>query len=131
MAKAEDISRLTQKIIERAGTELSDIAGNATEKSLNYAVFIEKGSRGTLALEAFGSGGKIAFKAVSDYAEGDKICTGACVLATTCEFVAISAVMLKYPGAFKTYVYAKGVSRFLIKYRDACKDAKGKIIPCP
>jgi len=33
MSKAKGLGRATQKIVERAGTEISYMVGNATEKS--------------------------------------------------------------------------------------------------
>jgi len=99
MSKAKGLGRATQKIVERAGTEISYMVGNATEKSLEYADKIDQMSRGAVAIESGRALGSTAYQAAEDIARNDKICAGACLVASVCEVVAGSSAMIKYPGA--------------------------------
>jgi hypothetical protein len=139
--KADEVGRATQIIVENASKEISkEIAstlGNVTEQSLSVVNQNPVGrvifdlSRGAASIESGKSVGSTAFKAATDYAEGDRICTGLCLVATGCELVAGTSVLIRYPGSLKVYIVAKTISAGCIKYRDLCKDARGRIVPCP
>jgi hypothetical protein len=126
----ESLARMTQKMIEKAGTEVSYAIGNATETSLEATEKISQMGRGLVAIESGRAVGSTTFKAAEDAARNDKICTGACLVATVCELVAGGSAMIKYPGAMKVYFVAKSISVGCIRFRDLCKNAKGEIIPC-
>jgi hypothetical protein len=130
MSKAKVLGRATQKIVERAGTEISYMVGNATEKSLEYADKIDQMSRGAVAIESGRALGSTAYQAAEDIARNDKICAGACLVASVCEIVAGSSAMIKYPGAMKVYFVAKTISVSCIRFRNLCRNAKGEISPC-
>jgi len=130
MSKKEAFGKITQKIIETAGTELSYMVGNATEKSLDYADKFDQISRGAVTIESFRAVGSTAYKATEDIARNDTICAGACAIATACEVIAGTSAMIKYPGALKVYIVAKGISVGCIRFRNLCKNAKGEITPC-
>lgn len=130
MAKEEKLARATQQIIENAGKEISYMVGNATEKSLDYADKIDQISRGAVAIETGRALGSTAFHAAEDIARNDKVCAGACLIASACEVVAGTSAMIKYPGAMKVYFVAKTISVGCIRFRNLCKNAKGEITPC-
>jgi len=130
MSKAKGLGRATQKIVERAGTEISYMVGNATEKSLEYADKIDQMSRGAVAIESGRALGSTAYQAAEDIARNDKICAGACLVASVCEVVAGSSAIIKYPGAMKVYFVAKTISVSCIRFRNLCRNAKGEISPC-
>ena len=130
MSKSKGLARTTQKIVERAGTEISYMVGNATEKSLEYADKIDQMSRGAVAIESGRALGSTAYQAAEDIARNDKICAGACLVASVCEIVAGSSAMIKYPGAMKVYFVAKTISVSCIRFRNLCRNAKGEISPC-
>ena len=130
MSKAKGLGRATQKIVERAGTEISYMVGNATEKSLEYADKIDQMSRGAVAIESGRALGSTAYQAAEDIARNDKICAGACLVASVCEVVAGSSAMIKYPGAMKVYFVAKTISVSCIRFRHLCRNAKNEISPC-
>lgn len=129
-AKEEAIARLTQKSIEQLGTELSYITGNATAGALNYADQFGQITGGIVAMESARAIGTTAFKAGEDIIRNDKICAGACLVATACEVVAWSSAMIKYPGAMKVYFVSKSISVGCIRFRDLCRNAKGGITSC-
>jgi len=130
MANKEAIPRATQKIIEKTGTEISYIVGNATEKSLDYADKIDQISRGAVAIESGRAVGSVLYKASEDIVRDDKVCAGVCLVATVCEVVTGTSALIKYPGAMKVYFVAKTISVGCIRFRDLCKNAKGEIRPC-
>jgi len=130
MSKTEGLGRVTHKIVEKAGTKISYMVGNTTEKSLEYADKIDQMSRGAVTIESGRAIGSTAFKAAEDIARNDKICAGACLVATVCEVVAGSSAMIKYPGAMKVYFVAKTISVGCIRFRTLCRNAKGEISPC-
>jgi hypothetical protein len=130
MSKSEELARMTQKIVERAGTQISYMVGNATETSLEYADKIDQMARGAVAIESGRALGSTAYHAAEDIARNDKICAGACLVASVCEIVAGSSAMIKYPGAMKVYFVAKTISVSCIRFRNLCRNAKGEISPC-
>lgn len=130
MEKKEGLARATQKIIEKAGTELSYMAGNATEQAVQYGDKIDQMARGAVAIESGRALGSTAYHAAEDIARNDKICAGACLVASACEIVAGSSAMIKYPGAMKVYFVAKTISVGCIRFRNLCRNAKGEISPC-
>jgi hypothetical protein len=130
MSDKEGLARATQKVVEKAGTEISYIVGNATEKSLEYADKIDQMSRGAVAIESGRALGSTAYKTAEDIARNDKVCAGACLVASACEVVAGTSAMIKYPGAMKVYFVAKTISVGCIRFRNLCKNAKGEITPC-
>jgi hypothetical protein len=129
MAK-ESLGRLTQKLVEKAGTELSYMVGNATEQAVEYGDKIDQMSRGAVAIESGRALGSTAYQAAEDIARNDKVCAGACIVASVCEVVAGSSAMIKYPGAMKVYFVAKTISVGCIRFRNLCRNAKGEISPC-
>lgn len=130
MSKSEELARMTQKIVEKAGTQISYMVGNATETSLEYADKIDQMARGAVAIESGRALGSTAYHAAEDIARNDKICAGACLVASVCEIVAGSSAMIKYPGAMKVYFVAKTISVSCIRFRNLCRNAKGEISPC-
>lgn len=130
MSKSEELARMTQKIVERAGTQISDMVGNTTETSLEYADKIDQMARGAVAIESGRALGSTAYYAAEDIARNDKICAGACLVASVCEIIAGSSAMIKYPGAMKVYFVAKTISVSCIRFRNLCRNAKGEISPC-
>ena len=106
------------------------MVGNTTAKSLEYADKFDQISRGAVTIESFRAIGSTAFKATEDLVRDDKICAGACLVATACKAVADVSAMVKYPGALKVYIVAKGISVGCIRFRNLCKNAKGEISPC-
>lgn len=130
MAKEETIARATQKIIEKTGKEISYMVGNATEQAVQYGDKIDQMSRGAVAIESGRALGSTAYQAAEDIARNDKICAGACLVASACEVIAGSSAMVKYPGALKVYVVAKTISVGCIRFRNLCRNAKGDISPC-
>lgn len=130
MTYTHSFGRATQKIVEKAGTEISYMVGNATEKSLEYADRIDQMSRGAVVIESGRAIGSTAYQAAEDIARNDKVCAGACIVASVCEVVAGSSAMIKYPGAMKVYIVSKAISVGCIRFRNLCKNAKGEISPC-
>jgi hypothetical protein len=106
------------------------MVGNATEKSLEYADKIDQMSRGAVAIESGRALGSTAYQAAEDIARNDKICAGACLVASVCEVVAGSSAIIKYPGAMKVYFVSKTISVCCIRFRNLCRNAKGEISPC-
>jgi len=130
MVKEEGVARATQKIIERAGTQLSYMVGNATEQAVQYGDKIDQMTRGAVTIESGRALGSTAYQAAEDIARNDKICAGACLVASACEVVAGTSAMIKYPGAMKVYFVAKTISVGCIRFRNLCRNAKGEISPC-
>lgn len=130
MVNKENIARLTQRAVEKAGTEISYMIGNATEQAVQYGDKIDQMSRGAVAIESGRALGSTAYKAAEDIARNDKVCAGACLVASVCEVVAGSSAMIKYPGAMKVYFVAKTISVGCIRFRNLCRNAKGEISPC-
>jgi hypothetical protein len=130
MVKEEGVARATQKIIERAGTQLSYMVGNATEQAVQYGDKIDQMTRGAITIESGRALGSTAYQAAEDIARNDKICAGACLVASACEVVAGTSAMIKYPGAMKVYFVAKTISVGCIRFRNLCRNAKGEISPC-
>jgi hypothetical protein len=123
-------AKAVQSTVEKAGTEISYVVGNATEKTLNYGQVIGKVTRGGLFIETGRSVGTTAFKAAVDIAKQDKVCAGACIVAAACEVVAGVSALTNYPGALRVYFVAKGISVGCMRFRELCKNAKGENIPC-
>jgi hypothetical protein len=127
------VARATQKAIEtieKAGTEVSYIIGNATEKTVEYAEKLDQMSRGAVAIESGRALGSTAYKTAEDLARHDQVCAGICLVASACEVVAGTSALIKYPGAMKVYFVAKTISVGCIRFRNLCKNAQGDISPC-
>jgi hypothetical protein len=110
--------------------EISYMVGNATEKSLEYAQKIDQMSRGAVAIESGRALGSTAYQAAEDIARNDKVCAGACLVASACEVVAGGSALIKYPGAMKVYFVAKTISVGCIRFRNLCRNTKGEISLC-
>ena len=52
MSKEQGLASITQKAIEKAGTEISYMVGNATEQAVQYSEKIDQMSRGAVAIES-------------------------------------------------------------------------------
>ena len=130
MQKEDSIARITQKVIEKAGTEMSYVVGNTTEQALQYGEKIDQMSRGAVAIESGRALGSTVYKAAEDIARNDKICAGACAVASACEIIAASSALIKYPGSMKVYFVAKTISVGCIRFRHLCRNAKGELSPC-
>lgn len=130
MSKEQGLASITQKAIEKAGTEISYMVGNATEQAVQYSEKIDQMSRGAVAIESGRALGSTAYKAAEDIARNDKVCAGACIVASACEVIAGSSAMIKYPGAMKVYFVTKAISVSCIRFRNLCRNAKGEISPC-
>lgn len=130
MLRKESLARATRRIVAEAGTEISYVVGNATEQALQYGDKIDLMSRGAVAMESGRALGSTAYHAVEDIARNDKVCAGACIVASACEVIAGSSALIKYPGAMKVYFVAKGISIGCIRFRNLCRNATGEISPC-
>ena len=130
MSKEQGLASITQKAIEKAGTEISYMVGNATEQAVQYSEKIDQMSRGAVAIESGRALGSTAYQAAEDIARNDKVCAGACIVASACEVIAGSSAMIKYPGAMKVYFVTKAISVSCIRFRNLCRNAKGEISPC-
>jgi hypothetical protein len=68
---------------------------------------------------------------MEDISRGDKLCSGLCIVATTCEGVAIVAGTCKFiPYRYRVYIGAKAISVGVMRFRNLCRNAQGKIGPC-
>jgi hypothetical protein len=130
MAKEEHIARATQQMVEKMGTNFSYVVDNVTQEGLNYADKINEIGRGALLIESGRALGSTAYKTAEDIARNDKICAGACLVASTCEIVAGTSAFIKYPGAMKVYFVAKTISVACIRFRNLCRTAQGDLKPC-
>ena len=130
MSKEQGLASITQKAIEKAGTEISYMVGNATEQAVQYSEKIDQMSRGAVAIESGRALGSTAYIAAEDIARNDKVCAGSCIVASACEVIAGSSAMIKYPGAMKVYFVTKAISVSCIRFRNLCRNAKGEISPC-
>ena len=130
ISEKEGLARATQKLIEKAGTKISYMVDNATDQAIQYSDKIDQMTRGAVAIESGRAIGSTVYKAAEDIARNDKICAGACIVATVCEAVAGGSAMIKYPGAMKVYFVAKTISVGCIRFRNLCRNAKGEIRPC-
>lgn len=78
------------------------IMGTTTERVVEQTVLrIDQMSRGAVTIESGRALGSTVYKAAEDMVRYDKICTGACLVATSCEVLTASAALIKYPGAMK------------------------------
>ena len=134
MVQKDGLARVTQQWVQKAGqdfsTEISYAVGNATDQAIKYGDKIDQMSRGTVALESARALGSTAYQAAEDIVRNDKICAGACLVASACEVIAGTSAMIKYPGALKVYFVSKSISIACIRFRNLCKNAKGEIRPC-
>ena len=130
--KNEQIARTIQLAIEGNTTEfrkkISYLVGNTTLKSLNLKSNTISGIASAEGARAIGT---TTFKAVSDASRGDVVCTGLCLVATTCEGLAILAANVPaIPGRRRIYIISKSTSIGLMRFRNLCRNAKGQIGPC-
>lgn len=82
--------------------------------------------RGVGTVECGSSLGKNAFKAVEDFVDKDKLCTGLCLLSCSCELVGIVVTRIPFPGSGNVYVCTKALSYGCMGFRDKCRAARGK-----
>jgi hypothetical protein len=109
----------------KAAQESGYAAGNVTEQFVKIASTTGNFIDGATALgggvESSRSLAKIAFKTTKDVARGDKLCTGLCLVAGTCETLALGCSTLKFiPFRGRIYVCAKIVSNGCMTYRNLC-----------
>lgn len=109
----------------QAAQESAYVAGNNTDKVVkiadNLGNIIERGTELVGGVEGAQSFGKIAFKTTKDLARGDSVCTGLCLVAGTCEAVAVCCSTIKIiPFRGRIYVGAKILSKGCMSYRNAC-----------
>ena len=126
----EEIARAVQVAIEQEMQGFSYKVGNATLKALQVKETAETLGNGAAAIESGYSMGKTTFGAAEDISRGDKLCTGLCLLATTCEGVACTTRLVKLPYGGKIYFISKAASAGLMKFRNLCRNAQGEILPC-
>jgi hypothetical protein len=116
------------RIIEtgiKAVEESAYTAGNKTNKMLELAEKAEAAFDSGTAIaggtESAGALGRIGFKATTDIARGDKICTGLCLVSAGCETIALGCSTIKrIPFRGRIYLGAKIVSKGCISFRNAC-----------
>ena len=135
-ADSEELARLIQEAVESDSTELSKklsyLIGNATLRTLNVKEELAQniiGCGGTF--QGCYSIGTTVWKTVEDFSRGDKLWTGLCIVATTCEGVAITASVCKFIRfRLNLYMVSKGTSISLMRFRNLCRKANGQIGPC-
>lgn len=117
--------------------EVSYLVGSATLKAYDLKSEISNGlNTGADVcgfLEEMRSLGATSFGIVQDLSQGDPLCTGLCTVATLCETVVVSTTtpwLKKLPYRRRVYVACKGSSMCVMKFRNLCKNAQGKIGPC-
>lgn len=125
-----EIAKAVQVALEEEMRGFSYKVGNATLKALEVKESAEIVSNGILAIQSGYSAGKTAFGAAEDLARGDKLCTGLCVVATTCEGIAFVSRIVKIPYGTKVYISCKSASACLMKFRNLCRNAQGELKPC-
>lgn len=132
MERNEQIANAIQAAIEgnttEFGKDISYLIGNTTLKSLNMKSNIISGIASAEGARAMGT---TTFKAFADASRGDVACTGLCIIATTCEGLAILAANVPaIPGRRRIYLISKGTSIGVMRFRNLCRNAKGQIRPC-
>jgi hypothetical protein len=134
--KNEEAARAIQAAVEGNATEFSKemsyLVGNATLRTLNIKEeFVGKVIGGGATLQAGYSIGTTAWKTVEDLSRSDKLCTGLCLVATTCEGVALVASCCKVlPFRYRVYIGAKTTSLAVMRFRNLCRKANGQLGPC-
>jgi len=134
--KNEEAARAIQAAVEGNATEFSKevsyLVGNATLRTLNIKEeFVGKAIGGGATLQAGYSIGTTAWKTVEDLSRNDKLCTGLCLVATTCEGVALLASCSKiFPFRYRVYIGAKTTSLTVMRFRNLCRNANGQLGPC-
>lgn len=130
----EEIARAVQMALEKSFqnevTNFSYKAGNVTLKALELKEAGGNLLNGGAMIQVGHSVGKTAFGAVEDLARNDKLCTGLCIMATVCEGVAFTTRIVKIPYGARIYFCSKAASTGLMKFRNLCRNAQGKIFPC-
>jgi hypothetical protein len=130
----EQIAGAVQLAIEKNGgkmaEDLSYGLGNVPLATLQLQELALHGIECGSILQSSQTLGSTVFKTVEDFTRGDKLCCGLCIVATTCEVVAIVASWRKFPGRYRVYVVAKDTSLAVIKFRDLCRNSVGNLIPC-
>lgn len=132
----EKAARAIQLAVEGNSTEfakeISYLVGNATLRGMNLkSDLIQPIIAASASAEGARALGTTAFKAVSDASQGDKICTGLCIVASVCEGTALIAANVKIlPYRGKIYIASKSGSIALMRFRNLCRNAKGQIGPC-
>jgi len=108
------------------------VQGNATLLTLNIKQeFVGKVIGGGATLQAGYSIGTTAWKTVEDLSRNNKLCTGLCLMATTCEEVALVASCCKiFPFRYRVYIGAKTTSLAVMRFRNLCRKANGQLGPC-
>lgn len=126
----EEIALAVQVAVQNEMTNFSYKVGNATLKALEVKETSETIGNGAAAIQAGYSFGATAFGAAEDIARNDKLCTGLCLLASCCEGVAFTTRVVKVPYGMKIYVCTKAASAGLMRFRNLCRNAQGRIVPC-
>jgi hypothetical protein len=121
----DKLARAIQAGIEGDATELakqvSYIAGNSTLKALDLTKRVEFVAGGAGGIQAAGSAGVTAFKAIKDIRRGDPVCSGLCITSTSCELVAAACSVCPFiPYRARVYVAVKMVSTGCMKFRNLC-----------
>ena len=139
--------KIRKKISCRAGEDqLANIASNSAEgaRYFEYAAgnatealkktFMERSGQAAQVAGAYHNGltfGETAFKGISDYFRGDKVCTGLCVLACTSDAIGFCYCTMPWlPGRLTVYTVTKGVSTACVKFRDKCAASGGTLPGC-
>lgn len=109
----------------KTAEESAYAAGNTTEKLVNIASnlgdTVDRGTELVGGGEAAAALGRTIFKTTKDISRGDTVCTGLCLVATTCETVALCCSTIKYiPFRGRIYVGVKVVSKGCMAFRNAC-----------
>lgn len=109
----------------KAAEQSDYAAGNTTEKLVEIATSVEDGvdfgTQLTGGGESASALGRIVFKATKDFARGDAICTGLCMISGTCETIALGCSTIKIiPFRGRIYICAKIISKGCMSYRNLC-----------
>lgn len=84
-------------------------------------------------LEGMRSVGTTGFWIIQDFSQGDPLCTGLFTVATLCGAMAVRTTtpwLKKLPYRRRVYVACKGTSLCVMRFRNLCRNAQGKIGPC-
>ena len=86
----------------------------------NLTQGIQDTGKGALTMDSGKRAGSGVFKASKDFARGDTVCCGLCIVSAGCEVVSGVLVWVPIPGKITTIAVLKGTSIGCQKFRDLC-----------
>lgn len=96
----------------------------ATESTAYFWGNLTKGiqdtSKAALTMDSGKRAGTGVFKASKDFARGDTVCGGLCVVSAGCEITSSVVVWIPFPGKISTLAALKATSIGCQKFRDLC-----------